>query len=157
MKNNTLTTAQAIFSAVGAFISAKLGIAYPAFLLLLFFMILDYVTGMLAAKKSGSWSSKVGLWGIVKKTTYILIIMVAVGIDYVIIAYTQYLGFSIPLASFFSVLVTLWFLFNEAISIMENCIKLEAVLPSFFKGFLETAKKLIDTTGEEFNQNIDKR
>ena len=58
---------QAVFATIGGFISAKLGIAYPAFIVLLIFMILDYVTGMLASIKSGTLSSRVGVWGIVKK------------------------------------------------------------------------------------------
>ncbi len=139
---------QAVFATIGGFISAKLGIAYPAFIVLLIFMILDYVTGMLASIKSGTLSSRVGVWGIVKKLCYVLIIVVAIGLDFAVIKYAEYLGFNLPIESFFGALVTLWFLFNEALSILENCLKLDVAYPAFLKSFLEKVSNAIEIKGE---------
>ena len=67
---------QGTLTAVGAYLSSRLGILFPVLYLLLGMMVLDYVSGMLASKKealdhpgdtSYGWSSKKGAKGIIKK------------------------------------------------------------------------------------------
>lgn len=62
-----IITIQVLLSAVGAWISARLGILLPVLGFLFVAMVLDYITGMLASKKeainhpddpSYGWSSK---------------------------------------------------------------------------------------------------
>ena len=142
-------------SAIGAFLATKLGVVYPAFLMLWVFMAVDYVTGVFAAYKTGTLSSAIGVWGILKKMLYATIVCLAVAVDWIILYYSEYIGFTLPIDSFFGVMVALWFLFNEFISIMENCIKLEAHLPPFFKAFVNAAKKIVDTTGKGFVEKIE--
>ena len=142
-------------SAIGSFLASKLGVVYPAFLMLWLFMAVDYITGVLAAYKTGKLSSAIGVWGILKKTLYATIVCLAVAVDWIILYYSGYIGFTLPINSFFGVMAALWFIFNEFISIMENCIKLETHLPPFLREFVNTAKKIVDTTGKGFAEKIE--
>lgn len=95
---NKLLIIKGILAGIGAFIGDKLGILCPAMLLFILLMLLDYVSGMLAAKKEAiehpndkeyGWNSKKGLIGIYKKTGYILTVLVAISTDYVIFRFIK--------------------------------------------------------------------
>ena len=96
---------QAFLTAVGAWISAKLGILGPVLIILLVMMVLDYIAGMLAAKEEAiehpgdkryGWSSKKGAQGIIKKVGYLCIIAVAMVIDYIILHVATAIGVVVP-------------------------------------------------------------
>ena len=75
------------------FFFAKKELLFTALSLLTIVMIIDYITGMLAAKKEGlehpddkayGWSSRKSIQGIYKKAGYIVVVLVAVITDYLI-------------------------------------------------------------------------
>ena len=77
----------------GVWISSKLGLLIPLMCLLIVLMLIDYISGLLAAKKEAleypdnkeyGWSSKKSVLGIYKKVGYILTIFIAICIDYLI-------------------------------------------------------------------------
>lgn len=130
-------------------IASYLGILGPILLVLLLLMILDYITGMWASKYQGILSSKRGANGIIKKFIYVIIIIVGLLLDYVILITTKELGIVLPLRTFFGLLIAIWFVINEMLSILENAIKLESKLPKFLGSFLNKFSEFIEHTGEK--------
>lgn len=146
-----------ITAIVGAWISNQFGLLVPVVCLLMLLMLTDYVSGMIAAKKEAiehpdskkyGWSSKKGALGIFKKMGYIFTIFVAVCIDYLIHKFAQELGVWYESQTYFGLLVTIWFVINEAISILENAGRMGVELPEFLKKTLSELKKDVDEKSE---------
>lgn len=126
---------------------------FTALTLLTLVMIIDYITGMLAAKKEGlehpnderyGWSSKRSIQGIYKKTGYVVIVLVAVITDYLIYIISEEI-FSVTYSqTIFGILVSVWLILNELISILENSGRMGAQLPEFFKKVLSELKKSVE-------------
>lgn len=133
------------FIAIGL---SALGILFPVILLLGLCMLVDYVTGIVSAGYLGKIKSSVGLWGIVKKLMYAVIVAVAMACDWVVINVATQVGIVIPTSTFFGLLVALWLIFNELISILENLIKMEISLPSFLVKLVNKFKTLLDEQGD---------
>ncbi len=144
--------------AVSAWISSRFGLLFPVVCLLLLMMIADYVSGMIAAKREAiehpnnskyGWSSKQGVLGILKKTGYFFTIFVAVCTDYLIYMFAQDLGLKYDSQTYFGLLVAIWFIITEAISILENAGRMGVELPDFLKKTLRELKKDIDDKEEK--------
>lgn len=138
-----------IITILGTWISNKFGLLLPSLGLLIFLMAIDYISGMLAAKKealeykndsSYGWSSKKSILGIYKKVGYMLTIVVAICIDYLIFKFAKEIGLKYDSNTFFGLLVTIWFIINEIISILENIGRMGTVLPDFLKNVLAELK-----------------
>lgn len=118
-------------------------------LVLLALVILDYVTGMTNAWIHRQLSSQKGIHGIVKKLGYFIAIIVAMSVDYLIIKFTEYFNISIaPQVTIVAMLVTIWLILNEALSILENLDKIGTPIPSFLKKLIERLKQKTEEKGE---------
>lgn len=151
--NNKGIWEKGILSMLGAWVSNKLGILLPALELLVLLMIIDYISGMLAAKKEAlenpdssqyGWSSKKSILGIYKKLGYMLTILVAVCIDYLIFMFAKEIGVEFGSNTVFGLLVSIWFVINEIISILENIGRMGTKLPEFLKKVLAEMKDDLD-------------
>lgn len=149
-------TFQALLTAILAWLSARLGILLPVVCLLLMAMVMDYITGMLASKRESlehpndpayGWSSKQGAEGIIKKVGYLCIIAVAMIVDYIILHVAAGLGMEITLKAFFGLLVAVWYILNEALSIIENAGRMGAPVPSWLAKYVAVLKDKIDSRG----------
>lgn len=149
-------TFQALLTAILAWLSARLGILLPVMCLLLAAMVMDYITGMLASKRESlehpndpayGWSSKRGAEGIIKKVGYLCIIAVAMIIDYIILHVAAGLGMEITLKAFFGLLVAVWYILNELLSIIENAGRMGAAVPSWLAKYVAVLKDKIDSQG----------
>ena len=116
-------------------------------------MIADYVSGMLASKKEAldypndknyGWSSKKSIIGIYKKIGYMFTVFAAVSMDYLLYKYAGEMGVEILSETIFGLLVTIWLVINEIISILENVGRMGVSLPSFLRNVLAELKKDID-------------
>lgn len=105
-------------------------IAMPV-VLLMAVMVADYGTGMTKAWMIGELSSRIGIRGIVKKLSYLVLVAVAVVVDWVIFGTMKALGVEAEL-SIFGLTVTVWLIINEVISILENLSGIGVPLPAFF-------------------------
>lgn len=159
---NVYLTIKAVIAAIGAWLSARLGILYPVLTLLTVLMIIDFLSGMGASKreslehpedKTKGWSSKRGLRGIYKKLGYILAIAVAMSVDWLIFNVTGNMGIKIPTTTFFGLLTTAWFVINELLSILENAGRMGAPLPDFLKKVIAVLKTGVEKQG---NAIVDK-
>lgn len=86
--------------------------------ILLTFVVLDYISGVLAAAKEGALRSDVGLWGIAKKIMIFAIVAVAHLIDS-----------ALGEAHLFRDTAIFFYLANELLSVTENAGRLGAPIP----------------------------
>lgn len=152
-KTKQFYMAKAGFTMLGTIIGNKLGIMAPAMLLLIFLMMVDYVSGMLASKKEAvehpndtryGWSSKKSIIGIYKKVGYMLTVLVAVSTDYLIYKFLGEMGISYQMKTTFGLMIVIWLILNELLSILENASRMGAVLPKFLSNTLVELKKNIE-------------
>ena len=135
---------QAVFSAALAALISYLGIVAVPVTVLVFAMIIDYITGMISAWHSSELSSKKGIFGIIKKTSYLALVCVGMGVDWLIYSGLKQVGIiDLNYTIFFGLLVTIWLIINELISILENLGSIGVPLPMFL---IKIVKRLKVTT-----------
>ena len=156
MNRSTCMSIQIFVTALIAYLSQKLGVTFYLLGILLCLMVIDYLSGMAASAvealdhphdKSYGWSSRKGAKGIAKKVAYLFVIAVAMVIDYIIIQTSDVLGFTLP-NTILSLLVTVWYLLNEALSITENAGRMGAPVPGWLMKYIAALKSKIDSRGE---------
>jgi len=94
--------------------------------ILLTFVVLDYITGVVAAAKEGKLNSEVGAWGIAKKVGMFAIIAVAHLVDS-----------AVGDAHLFRDAAIFFFLANELLSIIENLGRIGVPIPPGLKNAVE--------------------
>ena len=138
---------------ISSWIGNKFGVLFPVIILLFVLMIVDYISGMLAAKKealehpddnSYGWSSRKSIIGIYKKVGYIFMILVAVITDYLVYKFANEIGIEFSTNTMFGLLVTTWLIINELLSILENAGRMGGTLPVFLRKILSDLRKKID-------------
>ena len=126
-----------IIGMIGAIVSYLLGGWNTMIQTLLLFMVLDYLTGLIAAgvfhksskTASGSLSSKAGFKGIAKKMVILIVICLAYHIDTML-----------KLNNTLYSIVVIAYIANEAISILENAIAMGIPIPKKLEEAIETMK-----------------
>jgi len=141
---------------VVAFISARLGILLPILIILTVMMIVDYWSGMLASKVEAidhpdnpeyGWNSKKGAKGITKKVGYVFIIAVAMVLDYIILKVAGQFDLQLNAKAFFGLVVAVWYILNELLSIIENVGRMGANIPTWLSKYIAVLKNKIDAKG----------
>ena len=144
---------QGAVSAAIAWLAIRLGIMFWPMVILMILMIIDYITGMLASKKEAiehpkdpdyGWSSRKGALGIIKKVGYMAAIAVAVCLDQIIITGVAQMGFDVPAKGFFGLVVTVWFVLNEMLSILENVGRMGSGVPPWLARYIAVLRDKID-------------
>lgn len=138
--------ALAIITGFFATITAALGsLAIPVYILL-GCNIIDYITGIMAARKRGEKvSAEVGLNGIIKKVCQWLLVIVGWMLDVIIenCVKTAVPDFDVPII--IALFVAFWLVANEMLSILENIDEIGVPIPWFLKKaivyFLNTTEK----------------
>lgn len=88
--------------------------------ILLAAMVVDYISGVAAAWVNHELSSRVGIVGIVKKLSYLALVVVGCSIDYLInMLGAQLTGAEVSVRAI-GLVVICWLIINELISILEN-------------------------------------
>ena len=117
-------------------------------------MVIDYITGMISAWKNTELSSKKGLLGIVKKVCYVALVCVGMGVDWLIYSGMKQIGVDVNYTIFFGVLVTVWLVINELISILENLRNIGVPLPMLLLSIVKRLKVSTENRVEsEENKN----
>lgn len=143
MSENLFKTTVAVLTAA---IAAYFNVLGFPLLALIAFMIIDYITGMTGAYIAGQLSSKIGLRGIVKKLCYMCAVAVGVGADYICSAAIENVGITTDVC-FFGLLVTVWLILNEMLSILENLDEIGVPVPDFIRKFTEHLKQSVEQKG----------
>lgn len=142
MKMNFL---QGIFAAVSAAIAAYLNILLVPLVVLIVVMIIDYLTGMAQAYVSHTLNSRIGVIGILKKVGYLATVAVAIIADYIISEALMLLGTDIKLSYYIGLVVTIWFIINELISILENLAEIGTPIPKFLTKIIKRLKVTVES------------
>ncbi len=144
------TEIKAGITAVIAFLTALWGWTGWAIFIWLAAIIMDYIAGSLAAKKEKNWSSAIAREGLWHKLGEIFAVMVAALCDIALAVIMNGTGieFSIDIGPLITPVVLLWYILTELGSIIENCGKLGAPVPTWFKQSVDKAKDKIDKEKE---------
>lgn len=136
----------AFFGAAGTFLGWK------GVLLLVWAaaMVLDYLSGSLAARKNGEWDSTKAREGLYHKGGMILAVLIAMLFDAclaLVAINIPWLRMEWPGVVFPIVLA--WYILTEAGSIVENVVKMGAPVPAWLTKGLKVALKSVDKAGEK--------
>lgn len=144
---------QGLIAVIIAGISAYFQIIAVPLIFLIAVMILDYITGMISAYNRKELSSRQGITGIFKKTGYLCLVAVGITVDYIINSALASLGIASNISMMFGLIVTIWLIINELISILENLTKLEVPVPEFLVKFITRLKNSVENTGKDNSEN----
>ena len=138
------TSFKLIFSGIFAAISAYLGVIAIPIVVLFSVMICDYLTGMCAAFVSGTLSSTKGWRGILKKACYLIAVAVGIVVDYIVSQAFMQLHIESGAVFYFGLLVTIWLILNELLSITENLSEIGVPMPEWLGKAVEKISRKID-------------
>ena len=116
-------------------------------------MVLDYITGSMAAAKKGAWSSAGAREGIWHKAGMMVVVVVAAGADLLIAAILANLPLvDLPVAytGLLCPVVLVWYIVTELGSMAENAAAMGGPVPGWLLRFLLVSKKAIDNAGDAF-------
>lgn len=132
MKKNMYDT---IIGVCGGIVTYLLGGWDIALITLAVFMVLDYITGMVASYITEEWNSETGSIGLVKKGTIILLIVLGVFLDRIVTGDTW----------IFRNIIVMFYIANEGLSVIENCGRIGLPIPKRLLNALEQLRTDNDT------------
>ena len=118
-------------------------------------MVVDWFTGMAGASTTGKLSSRVGVIGIIKKICYLALVVVGGVIDYLIASALVSIGISLQINYCFGMIITVWLIINELISILENLGEMGVPLPPFLTSTIKTLKSKVEEQGKHYQKDKD--
>lgn len=141
MKDNII---QGTISVVLGALASYFNVLLIPVLVLIAVMVIDYATGMTSAYKNGQIESKVGLLGILKKVSYLVLVAVGGVVDYLICSGLATAGFDFGVTYCCGLIVCVWLIINELISILENLSELGTPIPKFLVNIVHRLKDSVD-------------
>lgn len=162
MKFDFIDTYNSAVGAAVAVLSAIFGVYWYLFAGYLLLNVLDWLTGWRKARKKKQETSYKGLKGIVKKTGYWVIILVAFLIPALFIRFGQdLLGVNLEFLTLLGWFTLATLLVNEVRSILENLVECGYGVPDFLIRGLAITEKLIhagvNISDREFPNKLDKK
>ena len=140
-----------VCSAIAALFGYFQAILIPLIMLLIA-VSCDYVSGMIAAYIDGTLSSRKGKQGILKKLSYLIVIVAAALLDWILIKGLALIGQEVQIKTFYlAAVVCIWLILNEIISILENLTRIGIPLPSFLLSIAKRLKQQTDKKEEKEN------
>lgn len=125
--------AGAISAFFGAAITFSFGLWSESLTFLVILMAIDYVTGVVAAIRSGKGlNSNIGFWGLFKKALILLVMIIAHRLDIL-------LGIDVIMGA-----AVYFYIANELLSIIENYGQIGLPLPSRLKRIVEVLRDRAD-------------
>lgn len=108
------------FAALWAMLASYFNLLAVPIFVLLGVMVLDYVTGMVKAYMASELCSRTGIRGALKKLCYMVMVAAGAVVDYLLQGALVQAGVDLHIELFFGLLVAIWLIINELISILEN-------------------------------------
>ena len=123
-------------------------------------MVVDWITGSVAAGKAGAWQSSIAREGLWHKCGSIVAVGVAAGSDCLLgLVINNIPAISIPFT--YTVLlcpiVIVWYILTELGSIIENAGKMGAPIPSFLQKIIAIFKDKVDAAGNTIAANTEEK
>ena len=136
-------------AAVTGVIAYLVGCLNELVIILVLLMILDYVTGVIAAYFKKELSSWRGLRGILKKFSFMLLVILGFLIDFVAMHLMEKTGVQFDTHGIFGIATTCWLIGNEGLSILENTAIIGLPIPPFLKPALAKLKNQVEEMGDK--------
>ena len=143
--------------AVGA-LAAYFNVLAVPLVVLVAVMLIDWITGLAGASATGKLNSRVGVIGIVKKVCYLALVAVGMVVDYLILSALVSIGIHLQINYCFGMIITVWLIINELISILENLGELNIPLPQFLVDVVKSMKDKVESKadGKHYRDGEDK-
>ena len=139
-----IDTYNAILGAAVAVLSYVLGPHWFLFAIFLLLNVFDWITGLIKSKKTGKTSSKAGLWGIMKKFGYWMLIIASFSITASFTELGSILGMDLGVTTLLGWFVLASLLVNEARSICENLVEMGINMPTILVKGLQAANRVVN-------------
>lgn len=151
---NIILKFKAVFVTVTGALASWLGILYIPVMMLIAANIVDYATGLCAAKyRDEEIKSYKSVRGIVKKVCMWLLVAVGAMTDWLLKFAAENAGVTIKLHFVAASVVAVWLIANELISILENISDIGVAMPSFLLKLAKSVKKQTEDKEEENEGN----
>lgn len=142
---NTFTHLKGVCIGIVTFISMMLGGTKEWIFLLFIAVVLDYITGIIAAAIKGKLSSQTGWKGILKKLSYFAVVSATIIIDWVLLFGGEKIGMTLHTGGLITIMSIVWLLLDELISILENLGEIGVPLPGILKKMLFVLQKKVSS------------
>ena len=116
-------------------------------------MVIDYISGMTSAKRTGELSSRLGVMGILKKVGYLALVAVGMVVDYLISSALVHVGVHIQINYCFAMIIIIWLIVNELISILENLGEIGVPIPDFLRKSIKKIKDSVENKAGEGDEH----
>lgn len=148
MKENLNPVSAVLAAALGVLSAYMVQLLVPL-LVMVSAMLVDYGTGMVKAWNAGTLCSRTGIKGILKKVGYLVIVLVAMGADYLLRYGLAQVGVNIGAEFLLAAIVIVWLIINELISILENVAAIGAPVPKFLVTLIKKLKNVTEERAEQ--------
>lgn len=96
-------------------------------------MLFDYITGVTVALKEGNFNPAQGVWGAIRKLFYIMIVATGFLADFTISDIATKVDLEINTHGLLGIVVTLYLIGNEGLSLTRNWVILGLPAPPFLR------------------------
>ena len=144
--SGAIKTALTVF--IASFVAYFSNVAAPLIVLLIV-VVCDYITGMIKAYSMHILNSRIGFTGIIKKLSYFIVVAVGMICDYLLTSGLKQINANIGDLSIIAIIVIIWLIINELLSILENLSQIGVPLPTFLKKLLERLLVVTEKKGNE--------
>lgn len=149
MKENII---QATISVALGALAAYFNVLLIPLIILICVMLIDYGTGMAEAYINKTLNSRIGVKGILKKLGYVVLVCVGGVVDYLICAGLATAGVEFS-SYYFGLIIAVWLIINELISILENLSEIGTPIPKFLVNIVHRLKNTVEN---KVNSDTDK-
>ena len=127
-----LKAMKSAISALGGFLVSIFGTLATPILLLISCNLIDYITGIFAARfRNQRIQSAVGMTGIIKKVCTWLLVAVGAIIDRLLLISSETVGLKLPFTYLVAIFVLCWLICNALLLIFQYMIAMGISLPIF--------------------------
>lgn len=149
LSNTSINDIKKFITAITALLSSLLGVLYVPVLLMIACNIIDYITGLMAAKNrpGGGISSYRSIKGIQKKICMWSLVVVGAILDQLLKYAATTAGINLPITFLVACIVAIWIICNEVISILENIVDIGVDIPSFLMPIVKHIKSQTEQIG----------
>lgn len=157
LSNTSINDIKKLITAITALLSSLLGVLYVPVLLMIACNIIDYITGLMAAKNrlGGGISSYRSIKGIQKKICMWLLVVVGAILDQLLKYAATTAGINLPITFLVACIVAIWIICNEVISILENIVDIGVDIPSFLMPIVKHIKSQTEQIGNSATDKSD--
>lgn len=141
---------RAVYTAILSGLMSIFGILAIPIFLMVGCNVIDYFTGLVAAKyRDEEINSYKGIRGIVKKICMWLLVLIGSWIDILINYAVEYVGAGFKLPFIVATVVCIWIVVNEIISILENMIDIGVPMPPFLMPLVKQIKSSVENVADD--------